>query len=116
MKSGCRAASFLLLLAGLGTGCSRPAPSTPQPETPAASAAVVSSTEAQPSGTTPRQDPVLTARASELGQRFIIVDGHVDLPFRLELSAMEGKATPDVSQRTADGEFDLPRARAGGLD
>jgi len=117
MKFGCRRAVSLLLLCGLGAGCSRPVPSAPaQPETPAASTGAASSTSDASGSIAPPLDPALLARASELSQRFIIVDGHVDLPFRLELSSMEGKPAPDVSGRTADGEFDLPRARAGGLD
>jgi len=40
----------------------------------------------------------------------MIVDTHIDVPYRL-------RAKPDdVSQRTADGDFDYPRAREGGLD
>ncbi|MCW9708305.1 dipeptidase [Fodinibius salsisoli] len=47
---------------------------------------------------------------SELAQKFIIVDGHVDLPYRLK-SHWE-----DVSQRTDEGDFDYERAKKGGLD
>jgi membrane dipeptidase len=55
-------------------------------------------------------------RAERAAQSFIIVDGHVDLPFRLELSSKDGHVTEDVSVRTREGEFDFPRAREGGLD
>jgi membrane dipeptidase len=56
-------------------------------------------------------------RATALAQRFIIVDGHVDLPYRLFGSKdADGAITEDVSTRTEAGDFDAPRARAGGLD
>lgn len=50
------------------------------------------------------------ARAVELAHRFIIMDGHVDVPDRLN-TRME-----DISRRTEHGDFDYPRAIAGGLD
>ncbi len=50
------------------------------------------------------------AHARELAHRFVIVDGHVDVPYRL------GTHPDDVSTRTAGGDFDWPRAKLGGLD
>lgn len=55
-------------------------------------------------------DAELDAKAKSLAQDFIIVDTHVDVPYRLE-EKME-----DISQSTEDGNFDYPRAKAGGLD
>lgn len=52
----------------------------------------------------------LEQRAQELARSTIIVDTHIDVPYRLE------KAWEDISQRTASGDFDYPRARAGGLN
>ena len=49
-------------------------------------------------------------RARELARRFLIVDTHIDVPWRLE------QRPADVSRRTADGDFDHPRALEGGLD
>ena len=49
-------------------------------------------------------------RARELVQRLHLVDTHVDVPYRLE------EKWEDVTRGTAEGDFDLPRARAGGLD
>jgi membrane dipeptidase len=49
-------------------------------------------------------------KASELAHRIIIVDTHVDTPYRL----IEKKE--DISLRTESGEFDYPRAMEGGLD
>lgn len=54
--------------------------------------------------------------ATDLAKRFIIVDGHIDVPYRLQEQRERGQPLDDVSQRTAGGEFDYPRAVAGGLD
>jgi len=55
--------------------------------------------------------------ATQLAHETIIVDGHVDLPYRMK----SGGFTPDqdilnVSISTEDGDFDFPRAKSGGLD
>jgi len=55
------------------------------------------------------EDPLLE-RARRLAQEIIIVDTHIDLPYRLQ-ERME-----DVGRRTEGGDFDYPRAREGGLD
>lgn len=47
--------------------------------------------------------------ARQLLQRYPLVDGHVDVPHRLH------ERWEDVSKATASGDFDYPRARAGGL-
>ena len=52
----------------------------------------------------------LEARAERLAEEFILVDTHVDIPYRLN-EKME-----DISQRTEGGDFDYPRASAGGLN
>ncbi|MFN0243765.1 MAG: dipeptidase [Planctomycetota bacterium] len=57
----------------------------------------------------------LTARAHTLAQRCLIVDGHIDVPYRLWEQKQNGPMD-DVGVRTAKGDFDLPRAREGGLD
>jgi membrane dipeptidase len=49
------------------------------------------------------------AEAQRIALSSIIVDTHIDTPFRLAMSAA------DVSQAT-DGDFDYPRAVAGGLN
>jgi membrane dipeptidase len=56
----------------------------------------------------PRHDPEL--RAANLARSAIIVDGHLDVPHRLQTQ------WEDVSKATAYGNFDYPRAVAGGLD
>ena len=52
----------------------------------------------------------IEARARALAQSTLIVDTHIDVPYRLE------NKFEDVSQATESGDFDHPRARAGGLD
>jgi membrane dipeptidase len=52
----------------------------------------------------------LEQKAEELAQRLIIVDTHIDVPYRLE------EHWEDISQRTERGDFDYPRAKAGGLN
>ncbi len=54
-------------------------------------------------------DETLRKKADVLAHKFIIVDGHVDLPYRLS-----GKME-DVSVQTKGGDFDYVRAKKGGL-
>ena len=56
-------------------------------------------------------DQQLMKKAEELSQKFIITDGHIDLPWRLYKGGYE-----DVSVRTTGGDFDYVRAKQGGLD
>lgn len=53
-------------------------------------------------------DPDL--RAQQLAQQLLIVDTHIDVPYRLQ-SQWE-----DVAVSAPGGEFDYPRAKAGGLN
>lgn len=48
--------------------------------------------------------------ATEIAKKYIITDGHIDVPYRLE------EKYEDVSHATESGDFDYPRAVAGGLD
>ena len=55
--------------------------------------------------------------AKEIAQSTIVVDGHVDLPYRMKVGGFTLKREVlDVSVRTPDGNFDHPRAKEGGLD
>src|SRR5882762_8741225 len=58
-------------------------------------------------------DAQLVALASQLAHRFVIADGHVDLPYRLK----EKKFTGDMNiiLSTKEGDFDYERAKKGGL-
>ncbi|MEK6755574.1 MAG: dipeptidase [Bacteroidota bacterium] len=58
----------------------------------------------------PSADASLRARAQNLAQQFIIVDTHIDIPYRLKMH------WEDISQRTPDGDFDYVRAKQGGLN
>ncbi len=55
-------------------------------------------------------DAQMKKKAKELAHKYMIVDTHQDVPYRLQ------KNMEDISQRTEEGEFDYPRARQGGLD
>ena len=46
----------------------------------------------------------------ELAQKYLIVDTHIDVPYRIE------RKFADVTLATETGDFDYPRAKAGGLD
>ena len=46
----------------------------------------------------------------QLAKRYLIVDTHIDVPYRLYLREA------DVGEATESGDFDYPRAVAGGLD
>ncbi|MFN5335643.1 MAG: dipeptidase [Bacteroidota bacterium] len=57
------------------------------------------------------------ALAKKLAQEIILVDGHVDLPYRMKVGGFTlQREVLDVSVRTPDGNFDYPRAKEGGLD
>lgn len=87
----CRFLSHLLVLS-LVAACG--GDRNPAPDAPADEAGSVS----------------LEERARQIAQSEIIVDTHIDVPYRL----VEEPA--DVSQATDDGDFDYPRAVAGGLN
>jgi membrane dipeptidase len=50
------------------------------------------------------------ARADSLAQAHLLVDGHIDVPYRLRAYR------ENIADSTVGGDFDAPRARAGGLD
>lgn len=58
----------------------------------------------------PADAPNYDAQAREIAQKYILVDGHVDIPYRL-MDRYE-----DISQRTVGGDFDYVRAKEGGTD
>ena len=55
-------------------------------------------------------DVKLDKAADELAARALIVDTHIDVPYRLS------EEWEDVTRRTEGGDFDYVRARDGGLD
>ncbi|WP_194972834.1 dipeptidase [Aquiflexum lacus] len=55
--------------------------------------------------------------AKEIAQNTIMVDGHVDLPYRMKVGGFTlQREVLDVSVRTDGGNFDFPRSKEGGLD
>lgn len=89
---------------------------TPSEPAPAAAPDDTAATEVAPAKPAkPDSDPA--TRAQELAQEVIIVDGHVDLPYRLHGGLDDsGAVTEDPSKRTEEGDFDAVRAKRGGLD
>jgi membrane dipeptidase len=74
------------------------------------------------SGPTTQAPPVaaperdIHEHANELAHRFIILDGHVDVPYRVSATLHGGGSFPQLHAHADDGDFDYVRARAGGLD
>ena len=58
----------------------------------------------------PAERAATLARANELATSMLIVDTHIDVPYRIE------EEYEDVSEATDKGDFDYPRARNGGLN
>jgi membrane dipeptidase len=91
---------LLLLLAALVWSC------TPTTETPTTEVDYSSMSEAQ-----------LDSVAQELAHKYIITDGHVDLPYRLQVSNFRlTREFIGIPVETDEGDFDYVRAKQGGLD
>jgi membrane dipeptidase len=76
---------------------------------------LVTSCQPKTEGTS-KSDEELRARANELAHRFIISDGHVDLPYRLKgrgWTINEGIIGSDTAKLI--GDMDFRRAKKGGL-
>jgi membrane dipeptidase len=52
----------------------------------------------------------LASSANRVAQKYLLVDTHIDVPYRLE------DEWADVTVKTEDGDFDYERARRGGLN
>jgi len=63
-----------------------------------------------PAGTDEANSADLSTRAMQIAQASLIVDTHVDVPYRINMRPA------DIAQATEDGDFDYPRAVAGGLN
>jgi membrane dipeptidase len=62
-------------------------------------------------------DEQLRSYADELAHKYIITDGHVDLPYRLRMKNFRlEREYMGIPVSTTDGDFDYERARKGGLD
>ena len=63
------------------------------------------------------QDDPLRVKADELAHKYIITDGHVDLPYRLKVQNFKlEKEYIGIPIETDKGDFDYKRAKKGGLD
>ncbi|UBM57688.1 dipeptidase [Marinilongibacter aquaticus] len=57
------------------------------------------------------------SKADKLAHKYIIADGHVDLPYRLKVKHFQlKKEYTGIPISTDEGDFDYTRAKAGGLD
>ncbi len=64
-----------------------------------------------------KTDAEWQALAEKLAHRFIITDGHVDLPYRLRVQNFRlTKELIGIPIETKEGDFDYVRAKKGGLD
>lgn len=62
-------------------------------------------------------DDPIQQQAFKLAHKYIITDGHVDLPFRLKVSNFRlTKEYIGIPVETDEGDFDYVRAKKGGLD
>lgn len=62
-------------------------------------------------------DEQLRAYADELAHKYIITDGHVDLPYRLRVKNFRvEREYMTIPVSTTEGDFDYERAKKGGLD
>lgn len=62
-------------------------------------------------------DVALKKLADQLAHKYIITDGHVDLPYRLNVSNFRlTKEFIGIPIKTDKGDFDYERAKKGGLD
>lgn len=62
-------------------------------------------------------DEQLRTYADQLAHKFIITDGHVDLPFRLKVKNFRlDREYMGIPVSTTEGDFDFERAKKGGLD
>ena len=64
----------------------------------------------QPAAVQAESEVEMNPRAVELAKRFLLIDTHIDVPYRLN------DHPDDVSGPTETGDFDFPRAIQGGLD
>jgi membrane dipeptidase len=105
--------AWLLLAACKADAPQATAEATASAPAGAASASALSSAAASATATRSNNE----TRARQLAKRFIIIDGHVDLPHRLHgAKEADGDRELAVAKGTEDGDFDYPRAKKGGLD
>ena len=63
-----------------------------------------------------QSDEATRALADQLAHKYIIIDGHVDLPYRLKVTNFQlTRQYIGIPVETKDGDFDYVRAKKGGL-
>lgn len=63
-----------------------------------------------------KNDRALKQKAIEIAHKYVIVDGHVDLPYRLKIKNFRlEKEYTGIPIKSKDGDFDFERAQKGGL-
>ncbi len=63
------------------------------------------------------EEIAMQEKAEQLAQRYIITDGHIDLPYRLTVKNFQlTREFIGIPIKSEEGDFDFERARQGGLD
>jgi len=96
-----RCVSLALLILALLAGGGMSNETAAQDETPATADAQTAAES---------KENKLHARAERIADEHIIIDGHIDVPYRLR------RYEEDISQSAPLGDFDYPRAKTGGLN
>jgi membrane dipeptidase len=61
-------------------------------------------------------DQQLRQKADEIAHKYVIIDGHVDLPYRLKIKNFQlERAYQNIPVSSKEGDFDYERAQKGGL-
>lgn len=118
--NGSRIFSTFLMLAtfSLVAACSKETPVTRRASSPVAASASTTLEKPNAAASSFAKKPrSIKQEATRIAQAHLLIDGHVDLPFRLYRSRNKaGKLTENVAERTRKGDFDFVRAKAGGFD
>jgi membrane dipeptidase len=70
----------------------------------------------KPSSKTNLNEAELHQKANEIAHKYVMVDGHVDLPYRLKIKNFQlEKQYTGIPLKSKDGDFDFERAQKGGL-
>lgn len=64
----------------------------------------------------PKEEMSLEEKANDLAQKIIVLDGHVDLPYRLKAVNFNIDTDKETILKTDKGDFDYERAVKGGLN
>jgi membrane dipeptidase len=63
------------------------------------------------------QEEMLQTKANMIAHKYVITDGHVDLPYRLKIKNFKlDREYLGIPVETDEGDFDYKRAKEGGLD